>query len=312
MSDFVPEDLSRLLELERADFTSEAILDALRSDKVVLVKNATPEAADQIISAVAKRLNLHDQLELQAGYAAIRGHRERMGTYFMSVNKRDQYHFVSSHSEGRHTAPFQVASFYCYENSTDGGVTILQNVDEKSPAWEQLREASQKVDVRTRRLSAAEAARLRAEYLIALPDGALNDEDEIVEELPPLIAGVKRFFALSKLKKTYSSILGRELPVYWDSVASPDVDAGLEYHALLQRLNLLKEPAAGSSLDVLDNTHPRKVYASGVRYKVLFKAMIKHRLSPGDLLIQNNLTWTHSVSNWTPGSGTRKIAAAFA
>jgi hypothetical protein len=30
------------------------------------------------------------------------------------------------------------------------------------------------------------------------------------------------------------------------------------------------------------------------------------------LIIQNNLTWTHAVNNWSPGSGLRKVAAAFA
>jgi hypothetical protein len=35
-------------------------------------------------------------------------------------------------------------------------------------------------------------------------------------------------------------------------------------------------------------------------------------MAGGDLVIYNNLTWAHSVANWSPDSGTRRVIAAFA
>ncbi len=311
--ELIPEDAERLtLVRQPAEYKPENIIDALRSDQVVLVQNVDPQDADDIIADVASRFDLFDSLELQAGYAAVQGHRERVGKYFMSVNQRDGYHFIPSHSEGMRSGGFQLASFYCYENSTDGGVTILQNIDEESSAWPQLREVMRKVDLSARKLSAAEAARLKAVHLIGLPDGALCEEDEILQELPSPLPGVPCFTVLARLKRIHSAILGRPMYAYWDSVASTDSDASKEYLMLLRRLGLLREPVGGADLRGLDNTHPRKKYSSGVKYSMLFKAMITRKLAPGELLIQNNMTWTHAASNWTPGSGNRKITAAFA
>jgi alpha-ketoglutarate-dependent taurine dioxygenase len=75
---------------------------------------------------------------------------------------------------------------------------------------------------------------------------------------------------------------------------------------------LLREPASGPGVNYFDKAYTRAVWRSGVTYRQLFRAVVIHRLEPGDLLIQNNLTWAHAASNWTPGSGIRNVIAAFA
>jgi len=65
-------------------------------------------------------------------------------------------------------------------------------------------------------------------------------------------------------------------------------------------------------LHKMADTCGMQVWNSGVDYSKVFRCKITRKLAPGDLIIQNNLTWVHSSSNWSPGSGTRKVAASFA
>jgi len=57
----------------------------------------------------------------------------------MSVNERNDYQFIPPHSEGNHLMNMQLAAFFCYENSTDGGVTVLLNINETFNEWHKLR-----------------------------------------------------------------------------------------------------------------------------------------------------------------------------
>jgi hypothetical protein len=206
----------------------------------------------------------------------------------------------------------QLAAFYCYENSTDGGETILMNVDGSSAIWQSLRENVRRGRVLSRSLSSSEIARVRGLYQVNMPGDALRDDDQILEERSTDIPGLTIFNVLAKPKKTYSRILSRDLYVLWDSISNIDGDSANQYTNLLRQCGLLKEPPGGLDLQKMDNTFVRHVWRSGVDYSQIFKCKITLKLSPGDFLIQNNLTWAHSVSNWSPGSGRRKMAVSFA
>lgn len=149
-------------------------------------------------------------------------------------------------------------------------------------------------------------------YQISIPESLLSEDDVILEEQPSPIPGTKVYDALSKLVPTYSSILEREVMVYWDDVASTDFDSAEGYFHLLQSSGLLKLPQGQMQIKDLDSESSRRVWRSGISYETLFHRKITLKLCSGDLVIQNNLTWTHSAANWTPGSGRRTIVAAFA
>ena len=310
----VPEDASRLFVLQQSEANCgpDSILAALKRDQVVLIKNASPLNADNLIASVAESLGLRHSLNAQAAFADIQGHRKNVGKHFMSVNLRTDYQFIPPHSEGRHNIDMQLASLYGYENSTDGGFSVLLNVNSNSPMWEVLRCHTTKVDLCGRKLSASEIAGTRAMYQIYLPEDLLNENDHVLSEQESPVPGVKLFNVLTKPQKSYSRILERHIHVFWDNVANADFDSGKEYLQLLRDCSLLKEPVGGLPIEQLDNAHDRHVWNSGVRYASLFISKITHKLTAGDLLIQNNLSWTHSSSNWTPGSGNRKVVAAFA
>jgi hypothetical protein len=308
----IPEAPERLRTLTVGGDEITPILAALRADQVVLVRGASASDADRLVASVAEQFGLRAQLEVQSAFASVHGHRSNIGQHFMSVNKRTDYQFIPAHSEGDQRAGIQLAALHCLENTTDGGASVLLNTNAESPAWGQLRALVKKVDLGGRILSGAEIAAARMMYQINIPEDLLSADDHVLGEQPCPVPGVKLFDVLTRLRPSYSKILGRELPVYWDNVASTDFDAGAEYLELLRKTNLLKQPPEHMAIELLDNARERRVWRSGMRYEELFLAKITHKLSAGDLIIQNNFTWTHSTSNWTPHSGQRKVAVAFA
>jgi hypothetical protein len=309
----VPEDASRLLTLHQVSggIDSDALVSALKRDQVVLVRNVEPAEADDIVSKVAQAFDLKAALEMQAAFADFQGHRKRASKYYMTVNRRADYQFITPHSEGTSFINMQLASFYCYENTTDGGETIVFNVDSASRAWDSLRETVTRARLAGRALTRGDIAKAKI-YGVNLPEDLLNDEEVIRETSATIrIPGLEFFEALARPKQTYSKILDQKVFGYWDSVASIDLDAVSQYAELLRCCDLLKQPASGLELTQLDNAWSRRIRGSGVKYSQLFRCKLTHKLGAKDLLIQNNLTWAHSVSNWTPGSGIRKVTAAF-
>jgi hypothetical protein len=308
----VPEDPNRLVVIKHEFQKTDQILKALKGDQVVLVRNINPEQADSIMYDVAGRFGLSDALKLQAGFAGLMGHRHNIGKYFMSVNQRDDYQFIPPHSEGDSFTGMQLAAFYCYENSTDGGESILMNVNNSTDIWQSFRELKRRGRLASRQLAPGEISRARGLYQINLPTDILREDDQILEERPTAIPDLTVVRVLTKPIQAESRILDRKLYVYWDSIASIDFDSGQEYARMLRQCGLMKEPQGGLELGQLDNCAKLRIWHSGVKYAQLFKCKITCKLVPGDFVIQNNLTWTHATSNWTPGSGTRKIAASFA
>jgi alpha-ketoglutarate-dependent taurine dioxygenase len=308
----IPEDLSQLhvIPFENAD--SASIIAALREDKVVLVRNATAQGADQLISAAAEGLGLRSQLDIQTTFASVQGHRSNVGKHFMSVNKRADYQFIPAHSEGTGLMNMQIASLYCHENTTDGGETVLLHTNSESPAWELLRVRQRKIDLCGKKPSAAEIAAARMMHQIRIPESVLGPDDEILEEQPSPIPGTKLYDTLTRIAPTRSKILGRDVMVYWDNVASTDFDSVAGYCRVLQSSGLLRQPAGGLEIKDMDSEHSRRVWHSGIAYETLFHRKISYKLTPGDFAIINNLTWTHSAANWTPDSGNRKVVVAFA
>ena len=306
------DDLSRLARFPGGQPNYVAMIEAMRRDDVVLVEGLSPTEADVVVGEIADRLGLGEQLALQAAFASVHGHRSNVGQSFMSVNRRRDYEFISAHSEGLHSIGMQLAAFYCRHNTTDGGYSVLLNVDSDSPVWRRLQDVRVKVDLCGRSLSAAEITMARMRYQIAIPDDLLGDRDRVLAERPSPLAGARFYDVLAPVRSLRSRILDADLNVYWDSVASTDSDAADEYCSLLRALGLLRLPAGGLDVAELDNAHDRRLWRSGATYAELFKGMICRKLEPGELIIQNNLTWAHSASNWTPGSGVRDVAAAFA
>jgi hypothetical protein len=312
----VPEDTSRLrvAEYDSRRINVQSALSLLREDCVVLVRKVGPDQADQVVSDVAEGLGLSDSLKLQAAFATFKGHRVNVGEYFMTVNNRNDYQFIPPHSEGNSFVNMQLASFFCYENSTDGGETILMNLDPDASheVWGRLREKVMRGRVGDRQLSRQELLRARGLYNINLPADTLKPDDQILREYVTEFPGLTVVDVLAKPQRAHSCILDRDLYAYWDSVGSIDVDSAPQFESLLRSCGLIREPAGGLKLQELDNAANRRVWSSAVSYKDIFRSKLTVRLEPGDLIIQNNLTWTHSASNWSPGSGTRSIAACFA
>lgn len=306
----VPEDTSRLAVIDGDD--AEAVLTALRCDQVALIQGLDQARADAFIASVAAEFGLLDQLALQTGFASIRGHRENVGKNFMTVNKRAGYQFIPAHSEGSQRVGMQMAAFYCHENTTDGGHSILLNANSASPAWATQREMMIKVDLGGARPSRGDVARAKVMYSIDILQEQLAPGDEIVAERTSFIPGMRVLTVLAPTSASFSTILEREVNVYWDTVASVDYDSGKEYLQLLTSSGLLKVPPEGVDIAVLDNAHERRVWSSGVKYESLFASRLTHKLAPGELVIFNNMTWSHSTSNWTPGSGVRRVVGAFA
>lgn len=308
------EDPTKLVIIEHDDHGIEIdlVLESLRKDLVVLVQRLSPEQADKMMHEVAEKLGLNDALNLQAAMAGFHGHRHNISKYFMSVNKRTDYQFITPHSEGSSFVGMQLASFYCYENTTDGGETILMNVDDSSHAWRSVRERLMRGKLGSRPLARHEILRAKGLYQINLPDDMLRDDDQILEERETTIPGLTVVEVLAKPQPAFSAVLNRKVNVYWDSIDGADLDSVPEYARLLAHSGLLKEPPGGLELWQLDPEAERRIWHSGARYSELFKCKITRKLAPGDLVIQNNMTWAHSASNWSPGSGTRKIAASFA
>jgi hypothetical protein len=294
----------------RADgFSIAAVVAALKSDQVILIRDATERDADQIIGEVAAQLGLRANLEAQAAFASVHGHRENVSEFFMTVNRRRDFAIILPHSEGSRSTNIQLASFYCHQNTTDGGVSVLLNYDQDSSAWHCMQERVARIHPSNRSLTAAEKAIVRAKFLaeeFPLP------EDQVIEEWSPGIAGIRLLWVLTRLRKSFSSPLQREVYTCWDSVATLDLRAATECVRLMEHYGLLREPVNGPRIDHCDPAYRRAIWRSGVSYDRLYKSLIIRKLAPGELLIQNNLTWAHAASNWTPGSGVRNIVAAFA
>lgn len=308
----IPHGTDRVQTIDRrasGDSSVDAIVAALRGDQVALVRNVAARQADEIMSEVAAALDLGIQLESQAAFAGIHGHRRNVGRFFMTVNRRSEFEIVMPHSEGSRLQNIQLASFYCHQNTTDGGVSLLLNCDQDSPVWYSMRELVTRIDPSSRPLTASEKALARAKFMV---EGFPEADDRVLQEVPSEIAGVRFLWVLTPLRRSFSKIQQREVFTYWDSVASLDLDGLKECLKLMGSLDLLREPADGPRIDHGDPVYRRTLWSSGAAYQDLFKAVVVRKLEPGDLIIQNNLTWTHAASNWTPGSGTRRLIAAFA
>jgi hypothetical protein len=307
----VPDHCDRLLILERSIADAATVAAALRQDRVALLRNVAPGRADALLHEIAETLGLLESLRLQAGYASLLGHRRKIGEYRMTVNDRSDYQFIPPHSEGDSSINMQLASFYCFENSTDGGETLLMNVDDSSPVWNTLRENVTRIAPHSRSLSPAELNQARGLYRLRSAD-KVQPDDRLIRERPTAIPGLTLADVLAPVRKARSSILDRDLHAYWVSIAIMDHDALPFFVSILKQADLLREPVGGMDVRQMDNAATQRLWASGVDYNDLFRCKIRHKLVAGDLILFNNLTWTHSASNWTPGSGVRKVAAAFA
>ncbi len=310
----IAEDTSRLeaREHETVPQSVAFAIEALRRDNVALLRGVEQDDADDVMYQVAGGFDLSDQLEIQAGFADFRGHRKRATRFFMTVNTRGDYQVIPAHSEGSHSIGMQLAGFYCFENSTDGGESILMNVAPDSAAWQQVRELTHRGIARDGPLTREASLRARATYGIETTSTALDEGDQVLATLDSTIPGLEVHRVLARARPVHGRILGREQYAYWDSIASYDFDAGEAFIELLRSNRILRNAQVALGVEALDNAYERRVWRSGVDYAALFRCKLTARLAPGELLIQNNVSWTHATCNWTPGSGVRRVVAAFA
>lgn len=311
----VPEDQQRLVTLRPSGKDGEAasVIAALENDMVVLVREVDERTADRLVLHTAQGFGLEHQLRLQAALASSLGHRRLVSESYMTVNKRRDFQVVTPHSEGSSFIGLQLASFYAYENTTDGGETILFNVNQDSGAWPHLREVCVRGQLRDDRvLTRREIAEIRITHRLNIPADLLVPEDWVLKEHSSASPFLRIFDVLARPRRTYSRILRADVHAYWDSIGASDRDSFREFCSLLSQCELLREPPTGGSLDELDSQSRRRVWNSGTKYAALFKAKVTHKMIQGDLVLMNNLTWSHSVANWSPQSGTRNVVAAFA
>ena len=310
-TDRIPEDQSRLAIIAAdSDNRASSIVESLQRDQIVMVQHLGPDEADNLMHSIADKLGIADSLKLQAAFASVLGHRENIGRYYMSVNKRSEYQFVAPHSEGNSFTNMQLSSFYCYENTTDGGATILMNIDESCTIWQGLREHLKRGRA-NRPLTAGEIRKIKVAFRLNMPEDTLKDDDEILDQTT-VSPAFSVYNVLAKPRQTHSILLGRKLYAYWDSIERLDSDSAEEYFRFLRDHDLLRNPPGPPDVRMLDDSARHRIRHFGSRYGQLFKCKVTRKLQPGDFIVQNNLTWCHSVANWTPGSGTRTVAAAFA
>jgi len=305
----VPEELEKLVRITNGSGNLQSqIVDVLRSDHVALVSDISIEQADALMLDLAGVFGLQNELELQAGLASLKGHRNKLSKWFMTTNQRKQYQCLPPHCEGNSFTNVQLAAFYCYENTTDGGETILMNVDNSSPVWATLKERVQRGVLSGTSLTPGEIARVKMQYNLQLPEDLLREQEEVLEEKITALPHLKVVEVLARPQKTYSKILGQELNVFWSSIENIDADSAKEYEQFLRHKNLFKESESGFSLA----TPWTRVWSSGLKYRELFKSSLTYKLQAGELIILNNQSWAHAVNNWSPGSGVRKTAVALA
>jgi len=310
----IPSSLNKLSEIPRLSLGDSVtpILEQLKNDQVVIVTGVAAEEADDILAAVSEAIDLKSALEIQSGFASIKGHRDNVGKYFMSVNKTADYEFIAPHSEGTQFTNMQIASMYCYENTTDGGETVLFNVDQDSNELKDLKEITWKIRLVDRVLSPAEIAMAKMKWQLTLPDDILSDSDEVIRKRESYEEGIELYEVLVSPPPTFSRILEKSVHVYWDNISSTDYASVNQYRNFLKDEGLLKTPNENTTTESLDHSAQRRVWDSGIDYEKLFKSKLIRKLAAGELVFMNNLTWTHAIANWTPNSGRRKIAVAFA
>jgi hypothetical protein len=273
------------------------------------------ENIDDIIAGVADRFELRSGLELQANFAAIKNHRRNISRYYMSVNARKDYQCILPHCEGGSFANLQLVSFFCYENTTDGGHTVLLNIDETSQVWGSLRERVKRGRVMNREMTEGEVSRARMKYHLHLPEDYLQEGDRVLGEHETDIDGLTIVDALVMPRKTHSKILDKELLAFWSSMKSTESNLYQDFVSLLRRWNIYIEPPPEAEIrqkEVAGSCEESGRQDCRTFYEKLFKYKIVRRLAPGDLLVMNNQTWTHAANNWSPGSGIRRIGVAIA
>ena len=301
--------LTRLADDPRTSVS--AGIDALRQDRILHYRNLSADDARLTITALCEQLDLSDSLKVQSGFAAFLGHRQTVDTVFMTVNNRLEQQIFPPHSEGNSSVGMQIAALYCSGNTTDGGETVLFNVNDDGPGWPRLKEFRVKAK-RVHECSRGQGMMARMRYGVDVEQDILTGEDRDMGRVKDCPADLDLRYCLSPVRKAWSTILGRETHVYWDSISAVDLSCTDEYLGLLRSIGLLRQPPEEFGPFEADALHERKVWRSGVEFSEIFRQHVVHRLEAGDLLVFNNLSWAHSAANWTPGSGSRGVVAAFA
>ncbi|MCF6442196.1 hypothetical protein L1077_22475 [Pseudoalteromonas luteoviolacea] len=286
------------------------IVDSLKQDKAILINDVSFKDANKLMLELAKIFNLQDSLELNSNFSSTLEYRQKVGKYFMTVNKRKDYQFVAPHSEGSSKLGIQLAAFYSVDNTTDGGETVLFKTNHSSDCIKGLKENLAKGKI-LKKLSSADLTKIKILSRLSFPEDALTDGDEVLSE-KEYKEGFVYCETLVKTRAVKSVILNKEVYPYFDSIERIDSDSPQEYLTFLKNVSLFKEPESDFDFSLIDDSHHNRIGSFGSKYNELFEGVLIKKLTKRQMLICNNLTWCHSVANWTPGSGVRKVVAAFA
>ncbi len=293
-------------------FPLNEVVDCLGNGSVILMHGVIAEHADTLMEEIATAVGLQEELELQAGFAAFLGHRTSVGRFFMTVNSRSDFQFIGPHSEGDGNINMQLAAFFCFENTTDGGETVLLEVDEESASWCSLRESVTRLAGSSRPLTLREFARVRAVHRLRSPADYVKASDRVFSEKRSDLPGVQLAHVLAEPEKAFSRLLDRKIFTYWDTISAVDHTSLTEFARLLDDFRLLKRPQHAADLSSMDSMKNDRIWSSNVGFERIFKSALILRLTSGDLVICSNHKWAHAAANWTPSTGVRRIAAAFA
>jgi hypothetical protein len=80
-------------------FDVASVISALSQDRVILIRNVSNKEADGFTCEIASELGLQESLERQANMSGFLGHRQQISRYPISVISRNEYQFITPHSE---------------------------------------------------------------------------------------------------------------------------------------------------------------------------------------------------------------------
>src|SRR5262249_37154766 len=162
-------------------------------------------------------------------------------------------------------------------------------------AWDSLRQLVVKVPAGRQPLTKGEAARARSLYHLRSRYDVVQQDDNVLSYIETEIPDVALASVLEKPRRIHSRILERELFVLWDNIAGIDRALPGGFVKYLRQSSLLKTPPYDLELEHLDNVSRRRIWSSGVNYDELFNCRLILKMRPGDLVVVDNLTWTHAV-----------------
>ncbi|PHS16272.1 MAG: hypothetical protein COA78_04005 [Blastopirellula sp.] len=285
---------------------------SIESDKLVLIRSIQHEQASQLFSELVNHYGLKESYDLQMQLVVhMMEGRSSINDIAVTVNEREPFQIIQPHSEGDSSSQLDLFSLYCSQNALHGGENVLSLINQ-SADHSNLR-AKEKVIV-GEDLTDFEVNELRSHHLdTKRADKSILEKDRMLMETSRGSIVVRTV----PLEPARSAINGEELVTYWDNVTVHDIAFHRYQFELLNHLAILNNGGENNyeSYMHLENDSdwvPADTNSGTLEQtSALFVCHIVHKMQPGDFLLFNNRSWTHSVNNWPPCE-TRKLSAMYA